>query len=73
MFHNTNPLTAKYFLSNLEEVFTPNKYQNISQQLTIILSLSKNTNFSLKDQSTYGQLYFSKMTPSLKILEKKVS
>ena len=52
MFHNTNPLTAKYFLSNHEEVFTPNKYQNISQQLTIILSLSKNTQKILKDQST---------------------
>ena len=50
MFHNTNPLTAKYFLSNLEEVFTPSKYQNISQQLTIMLSLGKNTQKIMRDQ-----------------------
>ena len=68
MFHNTNPLTGKYFLSNLEEVFTPNKYQNISQQLTIILSLSKNTQKFLKDQWSSGHLYFPKMTRCLKIL-----
>ena len=69
MFHNTNPLTAKYFLSNLEEVFTPNKYQNISQQLTIMLSLSKNTQKTLRDQCGQGHLYFPKITGCLNIVE----